>query len=51
MNGAFTVVFTRPELSRLALGDHVTDLVRLLPSRYQERIWETTAILTEGTAR
>jgi hypothetical protein len=36
---------------RLAPGQYVTDLVRYMASGYQERLWEGTAIVVEGTTR
>jgi len=51
-NGAFTIVLDRyDKLSRLYPGTYVTDLVRLMPSGFQERLWEGTANVTEGTTR
>ena len=49
--GAFTVLLDRPRLVRLAPGDYVFDMVRLLASGLQERICEGTATVVEGTAR
>ena len=49
--GAFTVLFSRDKLARLAPGDYITDLVRLMANGYQERIWEGTLTVVEGTTR
>jgi len=49
--GAFTVLLDRPRLVRLAPGDYVFDMVRLLASGLQERICEGTATVVEGTTR
>jgi hypothetical protein len=49
--GSFTVLFDRDKLARLAPGDYVTDFVRLMPNGFQERIWEGTATVVEGTTR
>jgi hypothetical protein len=51
-NGLFTVAITREDhLAILEPGQYFVDLVRLMPSGYQERIWEGTAIVIEGTTR
>ena len=50
--GQFTVVLDRVDhLSRLAPGTYVTDLVRLMPDGSQERLFEGTATVVEGTTR
>jgi|SRR5215472_5444514 len=52
MGGAFTIVLDREaKLSRLYPGSYVTDLVRLRPDGYQERLFEGTANVVEGTTR
>ena len=51
VNGQFTITITRDKSARLAPGTYVTDLVRLMPSGYQERMWEGTATVVEGTTR
>jgi hypothetical protein len=48
--GAFTVLITREKLQRLAPGDYFTDLVRE-NGGYQERLWEGTATVVQGTTR
>ena len=51
-DGAFTVVLDRANhLQRLAPGNYVIDLVRLMPDGYQERLFEGTATVVEGTTR
>jgi hypothetical protein len=50
-NGRFIIALTRANLIRLAAGSYVTDLVRLMPQGYQERIFEGTALVVEGTTR
>jgi hypothetical protein len=51
-HGLFTVAITRGnQLAILDPGQYFVDLVRLMPSGYQERIWEGTAIVVEGTTR
>jgi hypothetical protein len=49
--GLFTIAITRDKLVRLFPGTFVVDLVRLMPNGYQERIWEGTAEVVEGTTR
>jgi hypothetical protein len=50
--GVFTIVFDRAgKLVRLSAGTYVTDIVRLMPSGFQERLWEGQAIVVEGTSR
>jgi hypothetical protein len=49
--GRFTITLLRSNLIRLATGSYVTDLVRLMPQGYQERIFEGTAEVVEGTTR
>ena len=52
VNGLFTIVLDRAErLARLYPGTYVVDLVRLMPSGYQERLFEGTATVVEGTTR
>ncbi len=50
-NGVFAIVITRAQSARLTPGDYVCDLVRLMPSGYQERMWEGTASVVQGTTR
>jgi hypothetical protein len=50
-NGQFEIFITRDELARLSAGDYVADMVRLMPSGLQERIWEGTVTVVEGTTR
>ena len=51
-NGTFTIAFNRAsKLNRLSAGTYKTDIVRLMPSGYQERLWEGDAIVVEGTTR
>jgi hypothetical protein len=49
--GQFTILIDRLLLVRLAAGDYFTDLVRLMPNGLQERMWEGTATVVEGTTR
>ena len=49
--GQFTVTIERDKSARLAPGTYVTDLVRLMPSGLQERMWEGTCTVVEGTTR
>ena len=51
VNGQFTITITRDKSARLAPGTYVTDLVRLMPSGYQERMWEGSCTVVEGTTR
>jgi hypothetical protein len=50
-NGRFIITLSRANLIRLATGSYVTDLVRLMPQGYQERIFEGIAQVVEGTTR
>jgi hypothetical protein len=50
-NGRFIITIDRAHLARLAEGDYVTDLVRLMSNGYQERIFEGSATVVEGTTR
>ena len=49
--GAFTITIVRALLVNIAPGDYVVDLVRGMPNGYQERIFEGTATIVEGTTR
>jgi hypothetical protein len=49
--GAFTVTLDRNRLSQLQPGSYVSDIVRLMPNGWQERLWEGTATVVEGTTR
>jgi hypothetical protein len=51
VGGAFTVFMDRNRLSQLVPGNYVSDIVRLMPQGWQERIWEGTATVVEGTTR
>lgn len=51
VNGKFTIFIERDKSARLSAGNYVTDLVRLMPSGLQERMWEGTATVVEGTTR
>jgi hypothetical protein len=49
--GAFTILIDRAHLVHLAAGQYFTDLVRLTPNGYQERLWEGVAVVVQGTTR
>ena len=49
--GQFQILMDREQLIHLAAGQYFTDLVRLMPNGYQERLWEGTAFVVEGTTR
>lgn len=49
--GSFQINILRSQLARLAVGDYFVDLVRLLSNGNQERIFEGTATVVEGTTR
>jgi hypothetical protein len=50
--GQFTIVLDRADhLARLAVGTYVIDLVRLMADNFQERLFEGTATVVEGTTR
>jgi hypothetical protein len=51
VGGAFTILIERDKSVRLAAGVYVTDLVRLMPNGLQERLWEGTATVVDGTTR
>jgi hypothetical protein len=50
-NGRFIITIDRAHLMRLAEGQYVTDLVRLMVNGYQELIFEGPANVVEGTTR
>jgi hypothetical protein len=47
--GSFYIAITRDKLIRLFPGKFTADLVRQMPSGYQERIIDGTATVVEGT--
>jgi hypothetical protein len=49
--GEFTILIERDHMLHLAAGQYFADLVRLMPNSYQERIWEGTATVVQGTTR
>ena len=49
--GAFTIVIPRDMMVRMVPGDYVADLVREMTNGYQERLWEGTVNVVEGTTR
>jgi hypothetical protein len=49
--GEFFIAITRDKLWRLYPGNFFIDCVRLTPSGYQERLWEGTATVVQGTTR
>jgi hypothetical protein len=49
--GQFQILIDRPHLTHLSAGQYFTDLVRMMPNGYQERLWEGTAVVVEGTTR
>jgi hypothetical protein len=49
--GGFSIQITRAKLQRLFPGDFTIDLVRLMPSGWQERIFEGVAKVVTGTTR
>lgn len=51
VNGEFTVRLTRDRMNHLFAGTFVSDLVRTTPLGNQERLWEGTATVVEGTTR
>jgi hypothetical protein len=51
VQGQFQILLDRESLIYLAAGSYFTDLVRLMPNGYQERLWEGTANVVEGTTR
>jgi len=51
VQGLFQINIVRSRLNRLAVGDYFVDLVRLMPDNMQERIFEGTATVVEGTTR
>src|SRR4051812_24506821 len=51
LTGQFYIVITRAKMLHLAAESYFVDLVRLMPNGYQERIWEGTAVVVEGTSR
>jgi hypothetical protein len=51
IQGEFTILIDRPHLIHLSAGQYFTDLVRLTPDGYQERLWEGVALVVQGTTR
>jgi len=51
VNGRFQVLIDRDHLRRIPAGTYFCDMVRLMPSGYQERLWEGTATVIGGTTR
>ena len=51
VGGAFTIIFTRDQLSQVVPGDYVADLVRLMTNGYQERLIDATVTVVEGVTR
>jgi hypothetical protein len=51
VGGQFTIIIERSKMTHLAEGTYYTDLVRLTPTGYQERLWEGSADVVEGTTR
>ena len=49
--GTFTVLIDRAHLTHLAAGQYYCDMVRLMTNSFQERLWEGSAIVVEGTTR
>jgi hypothetical protein len=49
--GQFTVLIDRAHMLHLSAGNYYTDMVRLMPNGYQERLWEGMAVVVEGTTR
>jgi hypothetical protein len=49
--GQFQILIVRSHLTHLAAGSYFTDLVRVMTNGYQERMWEGTAVVVEGTTR
>jgi hypothetical protein len=49
--GEFVIAITRDRLIYLWESTFVVDLVRAMPNGYQERIFEGTAVVVEGTSR
>jgi len=47
--GSFWIVVLRTQSIRLAPGGYVADIVRTMPSGYQERLWEGTCVVVDGT--
>jgi hypothetical protein len=47
--GQFWIVIDRDHSIRLGAGGYVADLIRLMPNGYQERLWEGTCTVVEGT--
>jgi hypothetical protein len=49
VNGEFMVKISREKLLRVEPGEYVSDMVRLMPTGDQERLWEGTATVVHGT--
>jgi hypothetical protein len=50
-HGAFTITISREKTWRLSPGSYFVDFVRLMPNGLQERIWEGSATVEQGTTR
>jgi len=51
VNGKFQIVIGRNRLVDLAPGDYVIDLIREMTNGFDERLFEGTATVVEGTTR
>jgi hypothetical protein len=51
VNGAFTVIIGRDSLVQVMPGEYVSDIVREMTNGFQERLWEGTATVVQGTTR
>jgi hypothetical protein len=49
--GAFTIVIPRDTLEQLEPGSYVSDLVRLMPNGFQERLLDCAVTVAEGVTR
>jgi hypothetical protein len=49
--GAFQIIIRRDQLVNVAPGEYFADLVREMPTGWQERIWEGIAVVVTGTSR
>jgi hypothetical protein len=49
--GTFTIIIGRDAMVQMAPGDYVSDIVREMTNGFQERLWEGTATVVQGTTR
>ncbi len=51
VNGLFTIVIEEDRSALLPEGEFVADLIRTRPDGYDERLWEGSVTVNDGTTR